>query len=269
VTHAQEDATMTEAADGPLDRGAVARYRRDGYLRVDEIVDAAEVARLVALLEPLFVGEIDAGDQRIDLGDFSAARTEGERIVQVMLPSDFVPELHDSPCFARTQAIARQLLGDDMARDMEMLMDKPPFSATETPWHQDAAYWLPEMPDRRSLSVWIALDPADVENGCMWYVPGSHREPTRTHRWAGPRSATLATDVADGEGVPVPLRPGDCVFHDGHMLHHTAGNTTDRRRRALIVNYRSRGMIDWERERGFDHRTESDRDGTGPGQATA
>ena len=260
---------MTDAEAGPLDEAQVARYHRDGYLRVDAIVDATEVARLIARLEPLFVGEVDTGNQRIDLGDFSEVKTEGERIVQVMLPSDFVPGLRDGPYFTRTLAAARQLLGEDMALDMEMLMDKPPHSATETPWHQDAAYWLPEMPDRRSLSVWLALDPADVDNGCMWYVPGSHREPTRRHRWAGPRSATLATDVAGGEGVPVPLRPGDCIFHDGHMLHHTAGNTTDRRRRALIVNYRSRGMIDWERERGFDHRTESERDGEGAGQATA
>jgi phytanoyl-CoA hydroxylase len=260
---------MAESTSEYLDDEAIARYRRDGFLRVDAIVKPDEVDRLIGLLEPLFSGQVDVGDQRIDLGDFGVAKTAGERIIQVMLPSDFVPELHDSPYFERTLAATRQLLGDDMARDMEMLMDKPPHSDTETPWHQDAAYWLPEMPDRRALSVWLALDRATVDNGCMWYVPGSHNETTRKHRWAGPRSSTLATDVAPGEGVAIPLEPGDCVFHDGNMLHFTRGNTTDLRRRALIVNYRPSSMIDWERERGFDHRTESDRGGDLAGQATA
>ena len=260
---------MTMSEVHALDVEAVARYRREGYLRVDGIVDAAEVRRLITLLEPLYSGELDAGEQRLDLGDFDAMKTQGERIVQVMLPSDFVPTLHDSPYFSRTLAFARQLLGDDLALDMEMLMDKPPETAAETPWHQDAAYWLPDMPDRRALSVWLALDVATVDNGCMWYVPGSHREPTRPHRWAGPRSETLVADVAPDEGVAEPLAPGDCVFHDGNMLHFTRGNATDRRRRALIVNYRPAAMIGWERERGFDHRTANERDDGNAGQPTA
>ena len=260
---------MTTPLVDRLDTESIARYRRDGYLRVDGIVDHDEVGRLIGLLEPLYSGELDAGEQRLDLGDFGATKAQGERIVQVMLPSDFVPGLHDSPYFVRTLAAARQLLGDDVALDMEMLMDKPPQSATETPWHQDAAYWLPEMPDRRALSVWLALDPASVDNGCMWYVPGSNREPTRPHRWAGPRSETLVADVAPDEGVSVPLEPGDCVFHDGNTLHFTNGNTTDLRRRALIVNYRPKAMITWERERGFDHRSANERDEGDAGQPTA
>ena len=253
----------------PLDNDAIARYRHDGYLRVDSIVDGTEVSRLITLLEPLFSGELDVGEQRLDLGDFDATKADSERIIQVMLPSDFVPELHDSPYFARTLAAARQLLGDDLALDMEMLMDKPLRSGRETPWHQDAAYWLPEMPDRRALSVWLALDPATVDNGCMWYVPGSHREPTRPHRWAGPRGETLVADVKPDEGVCVPLARGDCVFHDGNMLHFTNGNVTDRRRRALIANYRPAAMIAWERERGFDHRAENERSQGDAGQPTA
>lgn len=57
-------------------------------------------------------------------------------------------------------------------------MDKLPETATPTPWYQDEAYWLPEIPDRRSNSVWLALDDVTLESGCMWFVPGSHRQPT-------------------------------------------------------------------------------------------
>ena len=45
-----------------------------------------------------------------------------------------------------------------------------------TPWHQDESYW-PDLPDKRALSFWFPMQDVNVENGCMWFVPGSHKEP--------------------------------------------------------------------------------------------
>lgn len=235
------------------------RFEREGFLVVEDFVDAEEIERLIGLLEPLLDGTVDCGHQRMDFGDFGPQRPDVERITQIMQPHDFAPALLDSAFYRRSLEAARVLLGPDMELDMAMTMDKLAFTATETPWHQDEAYWLPGIPDRRSLSVWLALDEARVENGCMWFVPGSHAAPTRAHGWAGPRGQTLVAPVADGEGVPVPLRPGSCTFHHGNMLHSAGGNETDRRRRACITNFRSAEMIRWERERGYDHRSENAR----------
>ena len=139
-----------------------------------------------------------------------------------------------------------------------MLIDKAPNTDTPTPWHQDQAYWMPGMPDRRSVSCWLALDRTTLENGCLWFVPGSHRQPVRRHRYSGETSHALETDASEGEGVACPLAPGSATFHDGGTLHYSRGNSTSTRRRALIANFRPAAMIAWERERGYDHRHELD-----------
>jgi len=242
-----------------LDAERRARFGTEGYVAVRNLVEPAEVAALRLVVDRL-LGGTDCGGRRSDLGGFRArVRPDTENVIQIMLPSDFAPELLHSDYYRRAEAVARGLQGEDMALDFDMIISKAPGSRTEVPWHQDVAYWLPDMPDRRAASCWLALDDATVENGCMWFVPGSQLRPMRPHRWAGPKSHALVTDVAPGEGVPVPLGAGSATFHQGGTLHYTGGNTTGAARRALIASFRPRAMIDWERRRGYDHRTEADR----------
>jgi len=109
------------------------------------------------------------------------------------------------------------------------------------------------MPDTRAASCWIALDETIVDNGCMWYVPGSHKLPIRAHVPAGKGGGALQCMADESEGVPVELHPGGCVFHHGGTLHYSRGNSTDLRRRAFIANFRPKAMIEYEREQGYDH----------------
>jgi ectoine hydroxylase-related dioxygenase (phytanoyl-CoA dioxygenase family) len=139
-----------------------------------------------------------------------------------------------------------------MAIDFDMLIDKAPMTNTPTPWHQDAAYWI-DMPDRRAVSAWVALDEATVDNGCMWFVPGSHLNPLRPHRQAGKGGGALECEATEAEGVPAPLQPGSATFHHGGTLHYSRGNSTESRRRAYIVNFRPEAMVRYEREQGYDH----------------
>ena len=74
-----------------------------------------------------------------------------------------------------------------------MLIDKAPYHDFPTPWHQDCAYWI-DMPDKRAVSCWVALDDVDVDNGCMWFVPTSHLLPIRPHRPAGKGGGALECD---------------------------------------------------------------------------
>ena len=123
-----------------------------------------------------------------------------ENITQVMWPSVSLPALRTSPAYERALAVAREILGDDLAFDFDMLIDKAPGTATPTPWHQDFAYWI-DLPDRRAASCWIALDDATLDNGCMWFVrrvsPAPDAPaPARRERAAGPSSATGASRKA-------------------------------------------------------------------------
>jgi hypothetical protein len=166
-------------------RSAADCFAREGYLKVDALIDSDEVGRMRGLYDRFLDGSIDTGAMRADLGAGSE-RKEGvkENITQIMWPSEFVPVLHDTPAYRNALRLVRDLLGDDMAFDFDMLIDKAPRSGTPTPWHQDCAYW-PDLPDKRAASCWIALDESTLDNGCMWFVPKSRESRLRPHHPAG------------------------------------------------------------------------------------
>jgi ectoine hydroxylase-related dioxygenase (phytanoyl-CoA dioxygenase family) len=206
------------------------------------------------IYEDFLSGKIDATKFRSDLGSHATEpnKASKELITQIMIPGRLFPKLLDMPIHQRSLAIAKQLIGEDMALDFDMLIDKAPNTNTPTPWHQDRAYWI-TMPDTRSASCWVALDKAIIDNGCMWYVPGSHVLPVRPHNPAGKGGGALQCEANENEAVAAEILPGDCVFHHGGTLHYSRGNSTMLRRRAFITNFRPQAMIDYERSQGYDH----------------
>jgi phytanoyl-CoA hydroxylase len=228
-------------------------FERDGFAEVKDLIQTTEVENLLRLYDRFLDGSIEVGSMRADLGAGSD-RKDGvkENITQIMWPSEFVPVLHDTPAYQNALRIVREMLGEDMDFDFDMLIDKAPHSGTATPWHQDCAYW-PDLPDKRAASCWIALDEATLDNGCMWFAPGSQNGELRPHNPAGKGGGALQCDGNEDEARPVPLPPGACTFHGGKTLHYSRGNTTDGHRRALILNFRPTEMIRLEREKGFDH----------------
>jgi phytanoyl-CoA hydroxylase len=231
-------------------------FQRDGFAPIGPLLGPDEVESYRRIYDRFLRGEIDAGHRRSDLGAGAETTQAGvENITQIMWPSAVCPDLLDLPLHERGLAIARDLTGSDAAFDFDMLINKAPGTGTPTPWHQDAAYWL-DLPDTRAVSIWVALDDATVDNGCMWYVQGSHLGPLRPHRPAGTGGGALECDCTEAEpgATPVPLAPGEAVAHAGGTLHYSRGNTTaDQNRRAYILNYRPAAMIEVERQRGVDH----------------
>ena len=86
------------------------------------------------------------------------------------------------------------------------------------------------------VGVWIALDEATADNGCMMVIPGSHKKGAQIHfrrrDWQ-----ICDTDVARGVALSVPLKPGSCLLFHGLIHHGTPANRTDQRRRALQYHY--------------------------------
>jgi len=142
-------------------------------------------------------------------------------------------------------------MGEDMDLDFDMLINKSPFTSAETPWHQDAAYWI-NMPDIRAVSCWVAIDHAFLDNGCMWYTPKSHKGDILLHEQVGNKGA-LRCNGSESNSVYVELEPGSCVLHHGRTLHYSRGNSTAKNRRAFITNFRPKSMITFERKQGYDH----------------
>ncbi|MCG8306803.1 MAG: phytanoyl-CoA dioxygenase family protein [Cytophagales bacterium] len=224
-------------------------FKDQGYLTIENLIPAAEVEYYSEIYNSFLDNTIDSSGLRSDLsGDPEAGH---EKITQIMVPGRLFPELLNKPIHEKTLRIAKELLGEDMQLDFDMLINKAPGTHTETPWHQDEAYW-PDLPDKRAVSCWVAIDRALLENGCMWYTPGSHKGEVLPHTQIGNKGALQCRGSEEGS-VYVELNPGSCVFHHGRTLHYSRGNTSKFHRRALITNFRPGLMIELERSMGYDH----------------
>lgn len=238
-----------------LDRSQVDFFNEKGYLLVENLLSQREIEEYRNLYEDFLSDKIESSRYRGDLAgqsDEPGEKPAVERITQIMVPSRIFPGLTEKTLHRSSLAIARQLLGEDLDLDFDMLIDKAPFTNAKTPWHQDCAYWI-SMPDTRAVSCWVALDETKKENGCMWYIPGSHLSPVRPHKPSAKGGGALMCEASEEEGVALEISPGSCVFHHGATLHYSRGNSTATRRRAFITNFRPEKMIRYERESGFDH----------------
>ena len=123
-----------------------------------------------------------------------------------------------------------------MVLKADIALSKPPFIGSEKPWHQDNAYfnWLP-----LGLvgTVWIALDDATVENGCMHVLPGRHRLDALKHYHT--IDCEILPDRFDrSAAVPVELPAGGAMWFSAMLPHQTPPNRSDQRRRALQFQFR-------------------------------
>jgi phytanoyl-CoA hydroxylase len=133
-------------------------------------------------------------------------------------------------------SILARLVGDTPELFQDQALLKPPLIGREKPWHQDNAYFnVP--PETSIVGVWIALDEATPENGCMYIIPGSHREGPVIHfkrrDWQ-----ICDTAVAAADAWTVPLKPGDCLIFHGLLHHGTPPSRSPQRRRALQFHYK-------------------------------
>ena len=216
----------------------IAFFHDNGFLSIEQITTDEEIEWLKGIYNQLF--DERAGEEKGLYYDLAAPRGHDGREVlpQVLGPDITIPELRESNHYRNALKLSKQLLGDDekVGAGGHMIF-KPARYGAETPWHQDEAYWSPDV-YLNSLSVWMPLDEATAESGCMQFIPGSHKGDLCWHRHIDndPLIHGLMTDEVDpSKSVACPLAPGGATFHSYRTLHHTAPNTTDNPRRAYIL----------------------------------
>lgn len=132
--------------------------------------------------------------------------------------------------------VVASILGTDPVLFQEMALVKPAHLGCEKPWHQDNAYFSVEPLDA-ILGVWIALDDAKVENGCMHVIPGGHKLGGLKHHHGS--DCEIDPSLLEVEkSVPVPIPAGGAMFFYGMLPHETPPNRSASRRRALQFHYR-------------------------------
>ncbi|WKN30941.1 phytanoyl-CoA dioxygenase family protein [Porifericola rhodea] len=151
------------------------------------------------------------------------------------------PGFHDilwNPAFVMA---ASQLLGDQAVRFWhDQLFCKPAKHGGVVAWHQDYSYWTRTQP-MQHLTCWTGLDDASTENGCLYYVPGSHKwglldKPELAGDMEGLMDYLTEEQKAEFKPVPIEMKKGYGTFHHPLMVHGSYANKSERSRRAFVLN---------------------------------
>ena len=161
---------------------------------------------------------------------------------------DFIPGLVEVDSswveYARHPVIldcVESVIGTDFLNWGSGFFGKPASHGLETPWHQDGEYW-PIKP-LATCTVWVALDPTTPENGCMQFVPGSHKEKKLLpHDLSENDDKTLErslrnTSFAEANARDVLLEPGQLAIFDVYTIHGSRPNSSPHRRMGIAFRY--------------------------------
>lgn len=226
-----------------LSETQIAFFHENGYLALDQISPPEEVRELGEIFERLFSSRVGWEQGRA----FDLAGTDDEKnlpsLPQIINPVEFAPELAHTRFRGNALAIARQLLGATAEHWFEHAINKPARIGAATPWHQDEAHRYDPGVDYQQISIWMPLQPATPQNGCMQYIPHTHRGPVLEHHSLNDDSRVPALECIGAfdpaRAVLCPLPPGGAAIHHSRTLHCASSNTTMEPRRAYILAFRS------------------------------
>lgn len=206
-----------------LSEDAVAKYQRDGYYFPLDILSDAETRELRRKLE--------------EYETATGGPIQGDLRHKAHLYLTWLNDLIRHP---RILDAAEDVLGPNILCWSTSFFIKEASDPSFVSWHQDATYWGLSSPD--VMTVWVAFTPANLLNGCMKFMPGSHRQQlehkdTFDKNNLLSRGQEIAVDVPEGAGVDVPLKAGEMSLHHVLLAHASGPNTTDDRRIGLALRY--------------------------------
>ena len=219
---------------GPvLDRARRAAFKRDGYVVVDHLLSAAEVEHLRLVYDELFAELAGRPDANV-----CQSTAKANARIEILNCSKYRPELLRTPLYTKALGLARQLLGPGANFWGDFALCKPAGDGGPTPWHQDEAHWSADHVFNH-LTVWVPLQDVSVANGCMSFVPGSHRRSIVDHRAKGASGCAKleAPGVDPAAAVPCPMPAGAVSAHHCRTLHAAGPNPSAGPRRAYILNF--------------------------------
>jgi len=214
----------TVTVPGTMTNEQVDHYNREGYARPFNVFPAAEIASIRSYFDELLDRTIAAGG---DSYSISTAHLKHGRVYDLLTDSRIV-------------ALVRDVLGENVIGWGSHFFCKMPHDGKAVAWHQDASYW-PLTPSK-AVTVWLAIDDATVQNGCMRFIGGSHLFGHMTYRPSADDEGNVLNQTIDnveqyGEEVINELQAGQVSLHSDLLLHGSEANDSDNRRCALTLRY--------------------------------
>lgn len=229
------------AAKFRLTDAQVAEYRERGFVKGPRVLDQRQIEVLRAGLERIRTGENERLPELYEIDD--AWKKAPEKSVFHFLGAWRIDEaFHDILFHPAITVPVSQLLDSPRVRFWhDQVFYKPPRHPGVVAWHQDYSYWTRSVPARH-LTVWIGLDDSTLANGCIHFVPGSHRWPLLPklqllENMDGIKDILTPEQLAEFKPEPLELKAGECSIHHCMTLHGSYGNQSDIPRRGVVLNY--------------------------------
>lgn len=209
---------------------AVSQYHDEGYyLYKKPLFPASRFAALTGIFEELLSRKGEKRGDQLDTPHFAEPRL-----------LDFLMDEH-------VLDIVEELIGPDIGLWSSHFISKEPKVGRATPWHTDADYWEGRFDKFTGIvTIWLAIDRSDRENGCMKVIPATHREATTAGYVEVDKGAHTfdreLQGVDDSKAVYFELDPNECSLHDSRLIHGADANTSDRRRTGYTMRYFSQDM---------------------------
>lgn len=213
-------------------------YQQQGYLLVEDLVSPSDVERIRCEAVQLCRGEF-ACDALPPVPPGTSDEEATSRYLCIHQPHKVAPVVREMIVHPGIAEVLVQIIGPNVKCMQSMLFLKPPRFPGQA-WHQDEIY-IPTR-DRSLTGAWIALDDATVDNGCLWVIPGSHRDgylyPQRDHNNPAEFDVSQESYGFDDAGeIPVECRAGAVLFFNGYLLHRSRKNRSSVYRRVLVNHY--------------------------------
>ena len=207
-----------------LSKSQVESFNRDGYLKGIRIFDSREIAEHRRYFDDLLARVVAAGGTSYSI---STAHL------------NYGP-VYDLLTHPRIVAVVCDLLGENVVAWGSHYFCKMPHDGKRVAWHQDASYW--PLDPAKTVTVWLAIDDADIGNACMRFIPGSHWLGHLTYHMTEDAGDTVLNQEVDnaaqfGTPMDVELKAGEISVHADLLLHSSPANASDRRRCGLTLRY--------------------------------
>jgi phytanoyl-CoA hydroxylase len=218
-----------------LTQGQTASYRENGFLVVEGFLDAKELEewrRCTREAVEQRLGDIRLHNQRAPDAYYARVFTQCLRLADT---HEGMRRLMLDPHLGQMAATLAGVEGIRIWHDQALI--KPPHG-NPTAWHLDVPYW--SFSSRDAISIWVALDDATLTNGCMYYLPGSHKTARFDNAGIGQNMSDLFKiypEWLEIDPVPCPCPAGSAVFHNGLTAHGAGANMTRHARRAMTCAY--------------------------------
>ncbi len=221
-----------------LTESQLSTFQETGHLTVEDVFTQEEIAKAlhdIELWSEEFLAQMSEEQRRWFLEGGGTAQT----LRKLDNPAYHREQFQQMAKHPDVVAIVEQLIGSGVSVFFSQVFMKPPEVGGPKPVHQDNFYFGPNDLDA-TLTVWIALDEATIENGCLFYGDGSNQREVLEHFAPEDEPFNLqvpADLMKQFEMTPAPVPSGGISFHHGNTLHQSSSNTSQRPRRAVAFHY--------------------------------